>query len=807
MDILKIGIFIIYFLGIHGLIYILIKDRKLDTLKQLLYIAIAISVFYLSALFSTTTQKTKPMWIFADGLAILPIPIILFVLVMKKRKIVSQKQFKLDLKQAIKKNRYQISLAMIVAASRIGLLDTIQKWDSNDYYYSIMKACREFDFSPQSFFSAFKLINHPSHGYAFWVSIGEFLLPENPIGVNIVCLILTIFASIKLYELFQCCQKSMSQKQAFFGTLLCLFTPLVWCSVSYIMPDYLMAIFIVLMICADVQKKWILLFFWALMACFSKEIGIVLVASYFFSKVLLLFFRIHGNIKDRIFEVIKNNSIKIGLADGIVVIFYLILNRGVSSWSHSVYYSDPISWSGTGELLYNTFGIQADNIFTRLKEFFLINFTWLFTVSLIVGVAIFIVKNKWKVLYIQLEYVIGIIGILLAYALFMCLYITSGAIRYNVVFSMLFIMVSYMVLIEIVNEKISFVFSAITLCLMFIQSFYSIDVITNTLFNTIDVGNTKMLCISQKSHQNPGGDYYVTNLQYRTISSNFEKMFQEIQLTQEDTILIAGQNYVECTKNASLAELNGRHNDLQWSNEEQQYRNIYYNDSRINTLTTNSLWGLNTIPVKDCENLTEVVLKNLRQVKGRVFVYFSPLFQSEKKDVLLQQLEMVFEFGEMKRVETGGNVLEFCELYKKGEKEIKKQLSKIENFEKVIENDTKEKEWISNREKQKYAVEFSGDRKKIKLGDTIAVSIACYENGKYLNLGYSPKGMVLTNITIGNGNVLMGIEEKLIGVNVGSTIEVTCAFPKNYRNNPEVGGKTLTMSIHINSIERELPGK
>lgn len=502
--------------------------------------------------------------------------------------------------------------------------------------------------------------------------------------------------------------------------------------------------------------------------------------------------------------VLKHPAIQAGMADGVIVVLYMLVNRGVSSWSHSVYYSDPISWSGSGELLYNTFGFQWDNIATRLKEFFMINFTWIFTFVVLIGIVWLLWKKRWKKSQICAEYIAGIIGILASYGIFMCLYITSGAIRYNVVFTLLFTVLGFLMLVEITDKKVSVVISVAALCLMAVQNFYSIDVVTNALFRTVEVGNTKLLCISQESHRNPGGDYYVTNLQYRTISSNFQKMFQEIQLTEKDVILIAGENYVECTKNASLSEWNGRHNDLKWDREEQRYRNTKSStDPMINTLTTNKLWGLSAVPAKDTQNLAEQVTGCLDKIEGRIYVYFSPLFQSEDKTELIEQLGMVFDFGDMQKVSTNGNVLEFCELYKKDTEEIERQLSVLKGTNE-LEDDTTIETWNYNRNQQKYAVEFIGDRRETRIGDTLAVTIACYENDSFLNLGYSPKGTVLTNITLGNGNVLPGIEDALLGATVGESVEVTCTFPKDYRNNPEVRGRTLVLKILINSIEWEL---
>ena len=783
-----------------------IKKISFKIIKQLMFVMGYISLFFTSAAISNLSNKDDSLVILLYALVIIQFFVYLLVYVSRKVNIFSYfKECVINggIKNVIIKYRFQISVFSLTFSSRIWQINTVQKWDSEVYYYAIMNACDNFNFTADSFWRGFELVSHPSYAYGFWTGIGAFLFPNGIEGILLVILLMTCIANVKLYGLLRSYWTTMTHKQAFLGTVMCTFIPLYWGTYSYLMPDYLIIVFIIFMLDAKRQEKWITFFFWSLMVCFSKEIGIVMIFSYFAAKSLYILVVTSGSIKDRVISCIKEPSICVGLLDGLIIFLYMILNRGISSWKHSVYYSDPISWDNTvpSELLYNTFGIQSDNIITRLKQYFLVNFAWVFSTILIISIVVYIYRRKTS---LKIEKIVETSAILLGYGIFMCLYITAGVMRYNVAFSVLFTVISYVILVDICSKRFSQVITMIIAGFLFIQSFYSIDVVTNKLFRTVDVGNTKLLCISQDSHKYPGGDYYVNNLQYITINKNIEKMLKAVNFTENDILLIAGKDYLECAQNYSLTEINGRNNTIEWNNDTAKYRNNYNSNLPIvYSILTNTMWGRESIPNIDNLGVTEQVKNTLNRVKGRLFVYFSPLYQSENRENLLEQLELVFELGEMKKVETWGNQLEFCELYVKSANEIESLNLDIEE-ESLTAEQRKRKDYYSRL--QEFAVNFSNTgRSTTEYGDTIAVTIAAYEDGKYVNLGYSPKGTVLHTITLGTNQVFSKIEEALVNREIGEVIPITFRFPDNYQNNKEVAGREMELRITVNSIQKQIP--
>lgn len=786
-----------------------IKKIPFKIVKQLMFIMGCISLFFTSAFVSKLSNKEDVWVIVFYGLAIIQFFLYLLVYVIKEENSLSHLKSHIisgEIKNVVIRYRYQIAIFSLTFISRVWQINTVQKWDSEVYYNAIMKACDNFNFTVNSFLEGFKLVSHPSHGYGFWTGIGAFLFPSGVEGILVAVLLLTCIANVKLFELLKSYWITMTDKQAFLGTVMCMCIPLYWGACSYLMPDYLIIVFLIFMFESERKKNWLTFFFWSIMACFSKEIGIVMVCAYFAAKVFYQLFTGQGNLLARIVACIKTPAICVGILDGVIVAAYLLINKGISSWKHSVYYSNPISWnaSSSSETLYNAFGIQADNIITRLKQYFVVNFAWIFSIILIFGLVVYVYRRKTS---LKVDKMVETSAILIGYGIFMCLFVTSAAIRYNLVFSVLFPVMAYVVMIDICSDKMVHLIVVIASGLLFVQSFYSIDIVTNKLFTTIEVGNTKLLCISQAANRAPTGDYFVTNLQYITVHKNMEKMLQAIDFTENDILFMAGEDHLQTSINYTRTDLFGKNNTIRWNKETGSYSNQYNSAlPRIRTTSSNVLWGREMMPNVDRVEVTKQVkntLSSINEVGGRLFVYFSPFYQSNNKDILLEQLEQVFELGEIKYVETWGNRLEFCELFVKPESEM--DTANWDRQGEALSLEQKErKEYYSNL--QKTAVSFTdGERDVTAYGDTIAVTILIYENGKLINLGYTPRGAVLRSITLGTNQVFTAIEEALVNQKVGEEISVVYTFPEDYQNNREIAGKTLELRITINAIQKEVP--
>ena len=86
---------------------------------------------------------------------------------------------------------------------------------------------------------------------------------------------------------------------------------------------------------------------------------------------------------------------------------------------------------------------------------------------------------------------------------------------------------------------------------------------------------------------------------------------------------------------------------------------------------------------------------------------------------------------------------------------------------------------------------------KVANGDTANIDFTGYMDGKEFE-GGSAKGYELT---IGSGSFIEGFEEGLIGVEIGSTVDLELKFPDPYPNNTDLSGKPVVFKVKVNSVK------
>ena len=82
-------------------------------------------------------------------------------------------------------------------------------------------------------------------------------------------------------------------------------------------------------------------------------------------------------------------------------------------------------------------------------------------------------------------------------------------------------------------------------------------------------------------------------------------------------------------------------------------------------------------------------------------------------------------------------------------------------------------------------------------GDTVNIDYAGKVDGEDLENG-SATGQ---RLVIGSGSFIEGFDEGLIGVEIGSTVEVNATFPDEYEQDPSLSGKAAVFTVTVNYVE------
>lgn len=88
------------------------------------------------------------------------------------------------------------------------------------------------------------------------------------------------------------------------------------------------------------------------------------------------------------------------------------------------------------------------------------------------------------------------------------------------------------------------------------------------------------------------------------------------------------------------------------------------------------------------------------------------------------------------------------------------------------------------------------DKTVAEKGDTVNISFKGTMNGEEFEGGTSES----YDLTLGDGEMIEGFEEAVIGKNVGDTVTVDLVFPEDYIDG-EVAGQNVTFEITLNQIE------
>ena len=745
-----------------------------------------------------------------------------------------------------------LSIAVIIVfvlATRVPFIKGVQLVDECNYYHSLIRACQNFDGTFSSFLDNFVFSAHPVYAVGPIWAIGEFLFPGKAIGVTLVHLVFTAVVAVDMYFLFCDFLRSKSCAVAALATMCCLSVPIFWTMFAYITPEYLLAVFMFLVVYNHYKENYLLMFFWGIAACFTKETGMILMFCYYATCVFVLFAKSKGNIIDKAKHTVFNKAILGGILTGVVLVGYFIVNRGVSSWKPggSGGSSSIFTWS-VSPYRSDVFGYNLDNILTHIKEGFVVNFSWIGVLVILTAVVV-----KW----IKKEHILqdstnkkpiySLIGALTGYMLLMMVLVTAPLMRYNAFFSFMMCMLiclalEFIVLTVIKRKTIGkVVLSGLLIAgtlLVSTQTFYAVDPVTNLLYEPIDVGNKEILCFSWSLDKRPWYDYYITTLGYRSIGESQKALLTEVNYNENDIIMVGGNTYEEAYENwrnylwstAATSTPGARFTRL-WNTETKSFEhpNVLNKDNPdlvdINTFTTYSLFGLSYMPAKNELYPMRNTINKTANKTSRYILYISPLVQGLDEDALLESLSPYYLISERKSVEADGFVLPYYELYAKilvdglsendvflrtmidNEallEEVVPLMSNPYSYEELIDilkervtDDEVHQALISDM--TKFSTEYL-DRTTVQEGDSIAVIIETYdEDGDYIANEVSMTGTTVRNIVIGTGAMVDGIEKALIGAEVGETVEVICDFPDDYQSNL-YADKTCTLKIEITGI-------
>lgn len=369
----------------------------------------------------------------------------------------------------IYKNRYMLVLSILVLVLSIDTEGAQFKWDGALYY----EACQNLSLFS---ISSLAVYGHIAQTYSALIAIGTSILGNVACGMMACNIFLLLVSTWAFFSTIRYLVPSKKESLYIFGTAIYAFSPFLLGLVNYYNLDYAclcLSVFVFLFYC---KRQWIYFFLFSLLFCFTKEPAIIVYGSMCVGIVLTDFVRDkEKNVGKRFLTLFSHKQ------------YYLMVLPGIL-WSVTYFILGP--W-GAGNA---SAEINISYIFEKLKVLYLLNFNWIFTLIIVVGIGymlkhkiLFSPENAWMfALFIGQG----------AFTVFSCLLKTVNHPRYSDSSPAFLYLISVVLLMKLCKRTLPWCLKGLA-ALMLISSFYTLDPVSKLLFKTVNVGSTDMLVVQE----------------------------------------------------------------------------------------------------------------------------------------------------------------------------------------------------------------------------------------------------------------------------------------------------------------------
>jgi len=440
------------------------------------------------------------------------------------------------LKKFLSENFLIILLSLCFFIYRFKYLNYIQLWDGTEYLTALINSVENFDFTLSSYLKHFNWYGHPSMAYSTILSIGQFIDKGNEHYLNITNLLLATLGLVCFYKIIFLLSKRNKLISSLI-TLLLAINPLYSSFFIFLSTDYPLLIFLILTLYSLISQKNSLTVFFGILLVFSKELGVLLYAS------LIIPYLVKLNLK-------KFNP-KLSFLYILPILFFLsyyIYKQGVL-WS--VEADGTIKWNNSG---YNCFGINSNIILTRLKEIFILNFSWIYSTSFVIGTINLLIKKKIYIFKHPFPYFYwSVLSAFSSYLIYALIFIGPVVPRYIAVSIFFMTILFYLIISTNLNYKTQLWIITLCIALNLLQSNSTIDPVSKLVFGTYKFGKHSILKVGYSG--NFGGSRITYNNEYMIVNQLFNKFNKAININ-ENTNLIFGFYDWDNTFNGSYNQKN-----------------------------------------------------------------------------------------------------------------------------------------------------------------------------------------------------------------------------------------------------------
>lgn len=538
----------IFMTGLWGLvllaeIWIFLNRRTISVIQLIQFFSIAfiVALFWNLAMISKYAVKTHYIYMIAGEILLNIFWLEQVLILLEREKIGSLWKWI--------KDKWNIIIIYVIFA--ISAIPTLNSWLGLDgvTYYKSLRSIRGWGFVNVF---ALQLCGHVSQGYSLFALIGEYLFPDKVIGVRIANIVLAYMAIYAFYKIIDKLFENISRLEKTLCTCLFAFSPMLLGMIQEINLDFAILCFFTCMVYAYLYNYEIWIIAFSVLLCFSKEPGVILYGMFIIGILTgRVIHQLKTNKKIQFMALITKDIVLAAMGGELwIALYFGNSNRG---WTESATTVGDAGATVAGTSL-NTFAIDWAYILVRLKQMFLINFSWLIVASALLGVvAVLVFKKKNKKVNISLEMALAVIFSFAGFLIYNCFYVTWVHYRYLMVL-LFFITFFYVVIYSCIklNRVAKMTITCVLVVLVSVSNFVTIDPLAVRNFNSYSTGRSGIIipCVmsvddNKKINVNrrelPGGDINnaaLYNFEWSYFSVAFDNMLKELDYNSNKLILI-----------------------------------------------------------------------------------------------------------------------------------------------------------------------------------------------------------------------------------------------------------------------------
>ena len=385
-------------------------------------------------------------------------------------------------KAYIKRNVGLVFLILVTTLLCIEPNSFQYKWDGILYYLT----CKTLTLGS---LSNLAIYGHIAQTFGVFVQVGNILFGDTGLALLVVHVTLMVVSIIYFYGILKCLLPGLTQCTYTFMAAIYAWCPWMIGMVHYYSLDFICQCLVTPVLYYLMKKKWILFSFFSILFCFTKEPAIIVYAALCAGTV------IEDILKDK--DAIWTKRIRHCLQRKH---YYIMVVPGIL-WLATYVMLGP--WSaGEGGVAFN-----ISYIAEKLKNLYVLNFNWVFTLIIVSGVIWGVGRRKLKLI----ESLTPILCAQLAFTIFSCCFRTVNHPRYNDTNQVTLYILAIIILFFYAGKKMHIAGYLLLSGILLISSFYTIDFVSLHIYPTYNIGKKTML--TTDTQQYPFGDSMIYNRQ------------------------------------------------------------------------------------------------------------------------------------------------------------------------------------------------------------------------------------------------------------------------------------------------------